>query len=536
MSTDRTDPAVLATPASGGGESLPTEILAEASRRVQVAGVAFAAVWALTLGIMVWVARVHPGAPGLATWPMPAALFSLIGITASVALALYSRRLRSRPGLVLNLGLAFQVVTAALVAFSTHWHAAMSPARISWVCAVILGYAVVAPSTMGRMLAGGLLAASMDPLAAGIAAGRGAVLDREPLLLLNLFLPNYICAVAATASAHLVRTLGRQVRRARELGAYRLGASIGRGGMGEVFRAEHRLLARPAAIKLIRPDVLGSGQMRHIALERFRREAKAAATLRSPHTIDLYDFGEARDGTCYYVMELLDGLSFEELVLRFGPTPVERAVYLMRQACDSLAEAHACGIIHRDLKPSNLMISRLGLTVDFVKVLDFGLVKFDTRDKDRPPTLTSPDVATGTPAFMAPEVASGERKADHRLDIYSLGCVLYWLVTGRLVFEGENSIRMMHRHIAEPPAPPSQRTELPVPAAFDAVVLACLAKKPDDRPASAAELAERLATVPFDEPWTPERARRWWELHLPPVTRTSTPRTHATLVPQVTPE
>jgi len=278
----------------------------------------------------------------------------------------------------------FQVVTAGLVALSSEWPPDVTSTRISWVCAVILGYSAVAPSSPGRMLLAGLLAASTDPLAAWIAALRGDAVERNLLVLVNLFVPNYICAVGAVVPAHVMRQLGQQVRRARELGSYRLGGVLGSGGMGEVYRAEHRMLARPAAIKVIRPDMLGTGLMRHVALERFKREAKAAAILRSPHTINLYDFGVASDGTFYYVMELLDGVSFEDLVTRFGPLPAERAVALMIQACDSLTEAHACGIIHRDLKPSNLFASRMGYTVDFVKVLDFGLVKFASHAEDRP--------------------------------------------------------------------------------------------------------------------------------------------------------
>lgn len=518
-----------------GSTALPPDVVEEGNRRIALAGGAFAIVWSIMFGMLYMMSRAHPEAPGLGLWPWPAALFAGTGIVLSLALNVYAYRRRRGPSLA-PAGLTFQVVSAGLVAFSTHWHPAMMPSRISWVVTVILGYAVIAPSTQGRMLVAGLLAASMDPLACLVAAARGVPVPRDPLILLALFLPNYIAALGATAPAHLVHVLSQQVRRARELGAYRLGERIGKGGMGEVYRAEHRLLARPAAIKVIRPDQLGPGQMRHIALERFRREATAAATLRSPHTIDLYDFGVARDGTFYYVMELLDGVSFEELVDRFGPVPAARAARLVAQACDSLGEAHARGIIHRDLKPSNLMTNRLGLTVDHVKVLDFGLVKFDTGSRERPPTLTSPDIATGTPAFMAPEVASGERVTDHRLDIYSLGCVLYWLVTGRLVFESDSVIRMMHQHIADPPVPPSRRTELPIPPAFDDVVLACLAKQPAHRPADASELAQALDAIIFDDPWTDAHARRWFELHLPPASRSSAPHIHSTLVPQVTPE
>jgi serine/threonine-protein kinase len=209
----------------------------------------------------------------------------------------------------------------------------------------------------------------------------------------------------------------------------------------------------------------------------------------------------------------------------------------VRQGCESIAEAHARGVIHRDLKPSNLVATRLGLQLDFVKVLDFGLVKFDWQAFGRSTTLTAPQVATGTPAFMAPEAALGERGADHRQDLYSLGCVLYWLLTGYLLFDGDTPLKVMQQHVTEPPVPPSRRGELPIPPELDALVMACLAKKPEERPASALELSTRLAAVPLAEHWTPERARRWWEAHLPaPGAAVADPCDRATVMPQVSSE
>jgi serine/threonine-protein kinase len=282
--------------------------------------------------------------------------------------------------------------------------------------------------------------------------------------------------------------------------------------MGEVFQAEHRLLARPAAIKLIRPDLLAAvtTQQASMHVERFRREAEAAALLRSPHTIELYDFGFSDDGGFYYVMELLDGISFEDLVTRFGPLPAERAAYLVLQACESLGEAHARGLIHRDLKPSNLHTCRVGLQVDYVKVLDFGLVKGMAIGDG---TLTAPNIAAGTPAFMAPEVALGEADTDPRLDVYSLGCVLYWLLTGRLVFERDTPMGMIVAHAHEKPPALSERTEVPIPERLEAVVLACLEKDREERPASARELDGLLAACGVE--WTSSEADHWWRTHKP---------------------
>jgi serine/threonine-protein kinase len=249
-----------------------------------------------------------------------------------------------------------------------------------------------------------------------------------------------------------------------------------------------------------------------VIVERFRREAQAAASLRSPHTIELYDFGISDAGTFYYVMELLDGLDLETLVERFGPLPAERAVHFLKQACMSLGEAHSRGMIHRDVKPSNLHATRLGLTVDFLKILDFGLVKNIGPQPDS--NLTAPQVAPGTPTYMAPEIAMGE-KPDQRADVYSLGCVAYWLLTGQLVFDGRNPAEVMNRHVKDEPIPPSKRTELEVPPELDELVLSCLEKRPEMRPANGEELFARLDALAFETEWTQERARRWWDTHVP---------------------
>jgi serine/threonine-protein kinase len=296
------------------------------------------------------------------------------------------------------------------------------------------------------------------------------------------------------------------------MGSYVLGDRLGSGGMGEVWRATHRLLVRPAAIKLIKPGVLGAvtPDQARVLVERFKREARAAATLRSPHTIQLYDFGVASDGTFYYVMELLDGLDLESLVARFGPIPPARTIHVLGQACESLAEAHRRGMIHRDIKPANIFVGRMGEYFDFVTVLDFGLVKTISGTSGLDPGLSAPEVISGTPAYLSPESSLGEA-VDHRSDIYALGCVAYWMLTGRLVFEGDSAIQILARHIQVPPESPSRHSTFPIPAALEEIVLACLAKRPADRPATARELADRLARCEVDSPWTREDARRWWE-------------------------
>ena len=211
--------------------------------------------------------------------------------------------------------------------------------------------------------------------------------------------------------------------------------------------------------------------------------------------------------------ELLDGLDLETLVRRFGPQPPARVVHLLGQACHSLAEAHACGLVHRDIKPANLHLCRLGLEYDFVKVLDFGLVKRDAGSGSAETLMTAPDATTGTPAYMPPEMASGE-SIDRRVDVYALGCVGYWLLTGKLVFEADTAFRMILQHMQAAPVPPSLRTERPIPPELDRLILSCLAKNPSERPAGGAELAGLLAAVDTGGRWTDEDARRWWEENL----------------------
>ncbi|HEU4524353.1 MAG TPA: serine/threonine-protein kinase, partial [Gemmatimonadales bacterium] len=317
----------------------------------------------------------------------------------------------------------------------------------------------------------------------------------------------------------VVYRLGREVSAARELGSYRLQERLGAGGMGEVWRAHHRMLARPAAIKLIRPSV-GNGAASADMVRRFEREAQVIARLRSPHTVDLYDFGVAENGAFYYVMELLEGLDADSLVRRFGPVPPARAVYLLVQACHSLSEAESCGLVHRDIKPANIFLCRYGEDCDFVKLLDFGLVKAfgepggELRGREGP-ALTRENLVQGTPAFIAPEQALGERDLDGRADIYAIGCVGYWLLTGQFVFTADTTMGYLVHHIHTPARPPSTIAPSPIPPRLDEVILACLAKEPAQRPQSARELSCRLQEVDGADRWNAATAKAWWDAHLP---------------------
>jgi serine/threonine-protein kinase len=311
--------------------------------------------------------------------------------------------------------------------------------------------------------------------------------------------------------------LGQEVTAARELGSYRLVERLGQGGMGEVWRAQHRLLARPAAVKVIRASMTTANDpgAAEEARRRFEREAQVIASLRSPHTVTLFDFGVAADGAFYYVMELLDGLDADSLVRRTGPLPAARVVHILRQMCHSLSEAEAHGLVHRDIKPANVFLCRYGEDYDFVKVLDFGIVKGVGDAADTAPVLTKDFAIRGTPAFMAPEQAMGQAGVDGRADIYAAGCVAFWLLTGQPPFDAETPMGVLLHHAQTPPARPSTRTELPVPPALDDLVLACLAKDPAERPQTARALAQRLAAIAMPETWTDTQARDWWQTHLP---------------------
>ena len=309
-----------------------------------------------------------------------------------------------------------------------------------------------------------------------------------------------------------------QLNEAMAVGSYRLVSPLGAGGMGEVWLARHRFLVRPAAVKLIRHDV-APGADRDQLVRRFEREAHVTAALRSPHTVQLYDFGVNESGSFYYVMEYLDGLDLQRVVKRFGPQPAERVIAILRQACRSLAEAHERGLVHRDIKPANLFVTRLGTEYDYLKILDFGVVKEQAAPDET--MLSNPDVVQGTPAFMPPEIVLGEKHIDGRADLYSLACAAYWSLTGHNLFEATSPAQMLLHQVRTRPVPPSERSELSIPKRLEAILMTCLEKDSARRPSSALELDSQLAEVRPESPWTNERARNWWQTHAPEAVGTS---------------
>jgi serine/threonine-protein kinase len=376
--------------------------------------------------------------------------------------------------------------------------------------------------SLPKALITAVVAASMGPIAAILFAHFRNLPPPSAGLLAQGYFMNYLVVWLVARTAKQIHLMNRELSHARRMGSYELGKLLGQGGMGEVWQATHRMLRRPAAIKLIRPEALGAtdSKGRETVLRRFEREAQATAELHSQHTIRLYDFGATSEGTLFYVMELLDGVNLRVLIERFGPQPASRTAHLLLQACDSLWDAHQSGLVHRDIKPANLYVCRYGHQYDFVKVLDFGLVRPSGGSWAEETRITQAGIMTGTPAFIAPEIAK-EGGGDVQSDIYALGCVAYWMLTGQLVFQRENLLQTALAHIQEEPIPPSQRTEMEIPPSFEKLLLSCLEKDPARRPQNARELAETLRAIGCHTDWTPERAAAWWEAHSPGLARSA---------------
>jgi len=510
-------------PPSGARSStgLPADLITQSAARIRVLCLLYAFVFfmagffpallfkgdraMLFSGFMMW----GPGA---------------IAIVVALVVAAVIRHPRVPLSTVTTIGLVFEVVSSYGIAAAefldpmgldkvARWQG------LSWVAVWTIVFTIVVPTSPRRAVVAALASVSSVPVVIGmsIATGLTTFHPNKGQFFFWLIFPYLLVVVMAYVGARVVYALGTEVKRARELGSYRLVERLGQGGMGQVWRAKHRLLARPAAIKLIRPSLAtdARGGPSTTALQRFEREAQATASLRSPHTVTLFDFGVADDGAFYYVMELLDGLDAETLVRRFGQMPPARVIHVLRQICHSLSEADSHGLVHRDIKPANIFLCRYGEDVDFVKVLDFGLVKALDDTGDTSPMLTREHTVQGTPAFIAPEQALGQSGLDGRVDIYATGCVAYWLLTGQYVFSADTPMGLMMQHAQSAPAPPSTRTELPIPAALERIVMRCLAKDPAERPQSAKELARELAALDGANAWTDVHARDWWTKHLP---------------------
>jgi eukaryotic-like serine/threonine-protein kinase len=516
-----TNTRLINRPATPGTEitgdrvrAIPEDLLQEASNRLAIIALIGVVLW-----LIGWAAdhivmlALNPSDPAWRQFHIRDAI-AAVGLLTSLGLYLYSRKPGRPPRLMLDLGLLYLIFTSLDIALIWHWDAGARSTSIqptfSWAGTLVLMFAAILPNPPWKTLVAGLIAASTNPVGMLIARAAGSWDFGPTSTVFLMHYPDYIMVGVSVVISGVVTRLGEHVSRAREMGSYRLGELLGRGGMGEVYRATHRMLARPAAIKLIRPEVIGGGENggAQLALRRFRREAEVAASLRSPHTVELYDFGVTEDNAVYYVMELLEGMDLEALVQAHGPQPPSRVIHILRQVCRSLEEAHARGLVHRDIKPANIHLGRLGLEDDFVKVLDFGLVKAVSGSAAEHSLATAVDTTPGTPAYMAPEMALGEN-IDGRADLYAVGCVAYFLLTGKVVFEAVSAIQAVARHVSDAPVPPSDRGT-PVPAALERVILALLAKQPENRPASAKDLDQMLGAIAI-EPWGEEQAEEWWE-------------------------
>ncbi|MCI0375995.1 MAG: serine/threonine protein kinase [Gemmataceae bacterium] len=381
----------------------------------------------------------------------------------------------------------------------------MTPTMAFWLL-LIFTYAMFIPNTWRRAaLVIANMALAPVALLAGMMLAYPQVAEITTVVgFVQHVLVMKISAIGAVFGTHLINTLRREAFEAKQIGQYRLIELLGVGGMGEVHLAEHRMLKRPCAVKLIRAEQAGDPQ----ALARFEREVQMTAQLSHWNTIEIYDYGRTEDGTFYYVMEYLPGLSLEELLDRHGPLPAKRVIHLLRQTCQGLREAHAIGLIHRDIKPGNIFVSQRGGLFDVAKLLDFGLVKPVAEIPSA--RLTQEGAISGTPLFMSPEQARGLGEVDARSDIYSLGAVAYTLLSGRPPFEQASPFEVMIAHARDDVVPPS-KLQPDVPADLEAIIVRCLAKSPEDRFQDAESLEQALAECAAADQWTQANATRWWQ-------------------------
>jgi eukaryotic-like serine/threonine-protein kinase len=387
------------------------------------------------------------------------------------------------------------------------WYGVIPPVSGVWLLQIFL-YALFIPNTWKRAaVVLGLIA--MAPLvsiavSAWLDPKSAAALTTDPQFIIEAVLVLGLATVSSVWGVHTINSLRTEAFRAKLLGQYKLKRLIGSGGMGDVYLGEHQLMKRPCAIKVIRPEKAGDPKV----LARFEREVQATAKLSHWNSIDIFDYGRAEDGTFYYVMEYLPGMNLSELVRRYGPMPAARAIHLLRQACDALHEAHDLGLVHRDIKPANIFAAVRGGLFDVAKLLDFGLAKPVAHiEGDQ---ITQEGTITGSPLYMSPEQAVGDHEPDARSDIYAMGAVLYFILTGRPPFEDEKPMRVLIAHAHDAPTPPSQ-LNADIPEDLELVVMRCLQKSADDRYQTAAELMAALDDCEDAGRWTREAARAWWQ-------------------------
>jgi tRNA A-37 threonylcarbamoyl transferase component Bud32 len=514
------------TPLSGQSSvRLPDDVVADQLSRLKLFALISGGMWVMGL---VMDAIVFPLTMTART-NSASFIIEVLAIGFAAAVYLHARFSGQSPGSKADAGLAMMMINSAAIALLETW--ATDPTHetlghLSWIPIVILLSAMVMPGRPRPMLIAALASASMGPLGVWFAHLRGvdvpSVIDT-----LVMAMPNYSCAIASVLPSQMFQKMGRRISEARELGSYELLEPLGEGGMGTVWRARHRLLAREAAVKLVRPEAMGdTASAAQAQLRRFEREAQATAALTSPYSVRLFDFGATDEGSFYYVMELLQGRDLESLVREFGPLPPERVMFLLQQICHSLAEAHERCLVHRDVKPANIFLCRMGRDFDFVKVLDFGLVQIRKADPAAAvtETLVTAQTLIGTPSYMAPEVILGRDDIDRRADVYAIGCVAYYLLTGTRVFKDGTQMQALIDHVHTAPVAPSERVPGGLPREVDDLVLSCLRKEPADRPTNAAAVLAAIKAANLAKGWSNDHARTWWQARLPELSGPLSPR------------
>ncbi len=374
---------------------------------------------------------------------------------------------------------------------------------------ILVTRALMVPSDARRTLYIGLVAGLLSAFLSFAVhvtdpSRRGA--ESLPDITQNLVMWLAVGVIVSTVASWVLFGLRRQVSEARRLGQYILMEPIGQGGMGMVYRARHALLRRPTALKLLPPDTTTGA-----AIERFEREVQLTASLQHPNTITVFDYGHTSDGVFYYVMEYLDGGDLETVVSEGGPMPASRVMHILQQVVGGLAEAHEIGLIHRDVKPANILLASAPPVADLAKIVDFGLVR--QRETGDESGITQTGTVMGTPLYMAPEQITMPEKVDARADLYALGAVAYFLLTGETVFQGQTVVEICSHHLHTQPVPPSERLGVSLPETLEEIVMRCLSKSPDDRPGSALELGELLEACEDVPSWSAADARAWWASH-----------------------
>jgi len=380
------------------------------------------------------------------------------------------------------------------------------PATIVFGAGVIaIIRAIVIPSTWPRTLWISTLCVVPAALTAGwmTAHDAGATEYQRQGAYIDSLCHGGFGIIVATVASRIIFGLRREARRVKQLGQYHLGEKIGEGGMGVVYKASHAMLRRPTAIKLL-----------HNAsdhnLQRFAREVRLTAQLTHPNTVAVYDYGNTPDGVFYYAMELLDGIDLEQLVNNGGRAPPGRIIYILRQVAEALSEAHGIGLIHRDIKPANIILCERGGRPDVAKVVDFGLVK-NLQGDDRSLAMSTDNLVMGTPLYLSPEAIRQPDAVDGRSDLYALGAVGYFLLTGAPVFDGSSIMEVCGHHLHTDPERPSERVGEELPSDLEDVLLCCLAKEPDERYEGAAELVDALDGCADARSWSRAKAQDWWE-------------------------